>query len=105
MQEGRSTYGVEVGLERLAVGQAAGRQVFFSPAPSGQGDSGWCPGPLVLKERRDDGAYVFTKATERGDCGSDEFRARLVDGDRLILEWYWSRGPKPDAAATLERKR
>ena len=104
VKEGDDTYGVETTISQLIIGQTAGRQLFSSPSPW-RGDWAWCAGPIVLKERRPDGAFVFTKATDRGSCGDDEFRARLVDDDHLVFEWFWSRGDKPDASATLERKR
>jgi len=98
-------YGVEMQFDQLTAGAVAGHQVFFSAGPSALGDSGWCPGPLLLKERTAEDTYIFTKTTERGTCGQTEFRVHLADGGRLVVEQFAPGQMQPGFTGTLERKR
>jgi hypothetical protein len=97
-------WSLELQIERLRAGEPVGRWVRFMPSPTGTGDLAFCPARLTLKEQKPDGAFVISQISERVACGDDEFQIRMVDGDRLQIEWFWSGQPKPDAKGILERK-
>jgi hypothetical protein len=101
--EGPNTYQIELKMERLTVGEQAGK-VNYGASSNGAPP---CAGNHALTEVRADRTHVFAETIETPGtfCLNGRAEVRLLDDENLQYEWFHPSVQKPLVFAVLEKQR